>query len=212
MARSFSGDRAICVSPVTLATRVGPYPAGPAAPGDLPPSVDIRQASLFGAAWITSALKHLAESGAASVTAFETTGWRGTVETDVGNPMPDRFPSNAGDVFPLYHVLSDLGEWRGANIVRATSSDPLRVEALAIETPDGARHLLVACLVPESVNVTLSGLRDGMARIRMLDLGTGLQAMRDPDVFRVSGEPFEIKSGRASVTLGAYAVARIDAD
>ncbi|CAN5727759.1 hypothetical protein BH23CHL8_BH23CHL8_00580 [soil metagenome] len=27
MARSFSGDRAICVSPVTLATRNGPYPA-----------------------------------------------------------------------------------------------------------------------------------------------------------------------------------------
>ena len=31
MARSFSGDRAICVSPITLATRFGPYPAGPAA-------------------------------------------------------------------------------------------------------------------------------------------------------------------------------------
>ena len=109
----------------------------------------------------------------------------------------------------LFHRL---GEWRGANVVRATSSDPLRVEALAIEAPDGGRHVLVACLVPESINITLGGLRDGMARIRMLDLETGPQAMRDPEAFRASGEPIEIRTGRASVALGAYAVARIDAD
>ena len=210
MARSFPGDRAICVSPVTLATRFGPYPAGPPAAGDLPPSVDVRQASLFGAAWTTGALKYLAESGAASVTLFETTGWRGSVETDVGNPLPDRFPSKAEDVFPLYHVLSDLGEWRRGRVVDVRSSDPLRADALAIETPDGARHVLVACLAPESVNVTLSGLRDGMAHVRVLDLGTGLLAMRDPDAFRASGDPIEISGGRVRVTLGAYAVARVD--
>jgi D-apionolactonase len=210
MARSFSGDRAICVSPVTLATRFGPYPAGPAAPGDLPPSVDVRQASLFGAAWITGALKYLSESGTASVTLFETTGWQGIVETDAGNPMPELFPSRAKDVFPMYHVLSDLGEWRGGSVLGAASSDPIRVEALAVETPDGARHLLVACLVPDSVDVKLTGLPDGMARIRALDLRSGLTAMRDPAGFRASGDPVEIERGQLAVTLGPYSVVRVD--
>ena len=211
MARSFSGDRAICVSPVTLATRFGPYPAGPAVPGDLPPSVDVRQASLFGAAWTSGALKYLAEAGAASVTLFETTGWRGTVETDEGNPMPERFPSTAGDVFPLYHVLGDLGEWRDGMMLGATSSDPLRTEALALATPDGAWHLLVACLVPESVSVIVAGLPDGAARIRLLDLETARGAMRHPEAFRASSDPIQVRNGRVAVKLGAYSVARIDA-
>ncbi len=210
-ARSFSGDRAICVSPVTLATRFGPYPAGPAAPGDLPPSVDVRQASLFGAAWTTGALKYLAEAGAESTTVFETTGWRGVVETDVGNPVPELFPSTAGDVFPLYHVARDLGEWRDGIILGATSSDPLRTEALAVATPDGSWHVLVACLVPESVSVMVVGLRDGAARVRLLDIETGLGAMHDPEAFRASGDPIQVRNGRVAVMLGAYAVARIDA-
>lgn len=88
MARSFSADRAICVSPVTIATRFGPYPAGSASPGDLPPPVDVRQGSLLGAGWTAGSVKYLAESGAASVTYFETTGWRGIIETDAGPPMP----------------------------------------------------------------------------------------------------------------------------
>lgn len=211
MARSFSGDRAICVSPVTLATRFGPYPAGPAAPGDLPPSVDVRQASLFGAAWTAGALKYLAEAGAASVTVFETTGWRGTIETDAGNPDPERFPSTPGDAFPLYHVLRDLGGWSDGILLGARSSDPLRTEALALTMPDGRWHVLVACLVPESINVTVTGLPDGMAHVRMLDIDTALGAMRDPEAFRATGEPSQVRDGRLVVKLGAYAVARIDA-
>jgi hypothetical protein len=210
MARSFSGDRAICVSPVTLATRFGPYPAGPAAPGDLPPSVDVRQASLFGAAWTAGALKYLAEAGAASVTVFETTGWRGTVETDAGSPDPERFPSTPCDVFPLYHVLRDLGGWSDGMLLGATSSDPLRTEALALATPDGGWHVLVACLAPESVRVTLSGMPDGPARVRLLDIETVPEAVHHPDAFRASGATVEIRRGRLALTLGAYAVARID--
>jgi hypothetical protein len=211
MARSFSGDREISVGPVTLATRFGPYPAGPASPGDLPPSVDVRQASLFGAAWLTGALKYLTEAGAASVTVFETTGWRGTLETDRGNPMPDRFPSTAGDVFPLYHVLCDLGEWRDGLVLGALSSDPLRAAALAIQTPDGERHALIACLVPEPNKLSVAGLPGGIVRIRMLDVETAVAAMRNPEVFRTSSHEIPVTNGRVALDLGAYAVARIDA-
>ncbi len=210
MARSFSLDRAVCVSPVTLATRFGPYPAGPAAPGDLPPSVDVRQASLFAAAWMAGALKSLAEAGAASVTLFETTGWRGVTESDGGNPMPDLFPSSAGDVFPLYHVLADLVEWADGELLRADSSDPLRVEALVVATPDGRRHALIGCLVPASIQVMLQGLPDGPARVRVLDATTARQAIRDPDRFRASGDVILVSNGRITLQLGAYGVARID--
>ena len=210
MARSFSADRAICVSPVTLATRFGPYPAGPAAPGDLPPSVDVRQASLFAAAWTAGALKSLAEAGAASVTFYETTGWQGVTESDVGNPMPELFPSLAGDVFPLYHVLADLAEWTDGELLGADSSDPLRVEALVVATPDGRRHALVVCLAPASIEVVLRGLPDGPARVRILDARTAPKAMRDPDGFRASGDRIPVDDGQIKVRLGAYGVARID--
>ena len=60
MARTFRQGIAVCVSPVTIATRFGPYPAGPAAPGGLPAAVDVRQASLLGAAWTVGSIAALA--------------------------------------------------------------------------------------------------------------------------------------------------------
>jgi hypothetical protein len=210
MALSIAGNRAVSVSPVTLATRFGPYPGGPPAPGDLPPAVDVRQAALFAAAWTTGAVKSLAEAGPASITMFESTGWRGTIESDVGNPMPERFPSAAGEVFPLYHVLCDVGEWRDGVPIRATSSDSLRAEALVIETPNGRRHALVACLVPEPITVTVAGLPDGPARVRVLDAAAAPGAMREPDAFRRSGVTIAVVKGHLVLELGAYAVARID--
>jgi hypothetical protein len=155
-------------------------------------------------------LKHAAETGAASVTAFETTGWRGIIETDAGNEMPDRFPSRPGDVFPMYQALADFGEWRDGRVVAAPSTEPLRVEALAVETADGARHLLVASVAPEAVEVELTGLPDGPASLRRLDLTNGRDAMSDPAAFRAGGETATVSGGRLRLSLGAYAVARID--
>ena len=63
MARSFRDGIAVCVSPVTIATRFGPYPAGPATPGGLPAAVDVRQASLLGAAWTVGSIAALATVG-----------------------------------------------------------------------------------------------------------------------------------------------------
>jgi hypothetical protein len=212
MARAIGGDRAICVSPVTLATRFGPYPDGPAEPGGLPPAVDVRQASLLGAAWTAGALASLADAGASSVTLFETTGWRGAIETDAGNPMPDRFPSSPGDVFPLYHVLCDLGEWRDGVLIRAVSSDPQRAVSLVIGTPDGRRHALVANLTTDPVQVALTGLPNGPARLRLLDLAKAPAAIHDPDAFRDAGSQADVADGRMTLDLGPYAVARIDCE
>ena len=171
MARSIADGRAVCVSPVTLATRFGPYPGGPPAPVDLPAPVDVRQASLLGAAWTVGSLAELAASGADSVTYFETSGWRGIVERDGGSPDP-RFPSRPGDVLPMYHVFADLGAWRAATLVASGSSDPLQVTALFVATPDGRTHGLVASLVPGPTSVALTGLPNGPAHLRRLDLAS----------------------------------------
>jgi hypothetical protein len=93
-ARQFANGRPIVVSPVTLKMRFNPDASGPElppAPGQLPRQVDVRQMSLFGAGWTLASMKYLAESGCASVTYYETTGWRGVMETARGSALPDQF-------------------------------------------------------------------------------------------------------------------------
>ncbi len=72
-------------------------------PGELPPQVDVRQMSLFGACWTAGSFKYLAEAGTQSITFYETTGWRGVMETEAGSPLPELFRSLPGTVFPMYH-------------------------------------------------------------------------------------------------------------
>jgi D-apionolactonase len=210
MARSFPGERAVCVSPVTIATRFGPYPAGPAREGDLPPPVDRRQASLLGEAWTVGSIAALASAGAASVTYYETTGWRGVLETERGSPMPERFPSRPGQVFPVYHVLADVAEWRDGRVVPVHLGDPLRALALAVQDGSGL-HALVANVTPEAQRVRVSGLPAGAAHVRVLDDASAEHALDDPSAFRASsGAPLTVRDGRLWLALGPFAVARLD--
>lgn len=209
MTRSLVGRAGIVISPVTLATRFGPYPGGPSETGGVPDAVDPRQVSLLGAAWTLGSVKYLAESGAGAATYYETTGWRGIVETDQGSPMADRFPSRPGVAFPMYHVFADLAEWRDGDLVSATSSDPLAAEALAIRRGDRLL-LLVANLSPDEQAVTIDGLDSVAGTIRVLDEGSAMRAMLEPAAFRSSIEPIEASGSRLELDLQPYAVARIE--
>lgn len=158
-ARSFSGDRPLVVSPITLKARWNPYAAAPEsepAPDTLPPQVDPRQASLFGAAWTLGSVKYLAESGAASLTYYETTGWRGVLERESGSPLPELFPSSPGEPFPLYTVFAQLAERKSAELVECASSEPLRVIGLALRDASGT-HVLVANLTPRAQRAAVDG-------------------------------------------------------
>ena len=102
--RRYFPGKPLVISPVTLRPRFNPNATGPepvVPPGELPPKVDPRQLSLFAAAWTLAMIKALAEAGADSVTFYETTGWRGVMETAAGSPLPEKFPSIPGAVFPL---------------------------------------------------------------------------------------------------------------
>ena len=198
--------RRVVVGPVTLRPRLWPF--GSLGSGELPYQVDPRQCSLFAAAWTVASLKHLAGAGAASVTYFETTGWRGVMETEAGSPWPDLFPSRPGQVFPLYHVLADVADWKDAPLVEAKSSAPLAVEALALR--DGGLHVLVANLTPETQRCRIAGL-PGRVSVRTLDETTAVAAGERPEEFRSQAEQVEARDGAVELELRPYAVVRLDA-
>jgi D-apionolactonase len=196
----------VVVGPVTLRPRLWPF--GSFGSGELPYQVDPRQCSLFGAAWTAASLKHLAEAGAAAVTYFETTGWRGVMETEAGSPRPDLFPSRPGQVFPLFHVLADAADWKDARLYEARSSAPLAVEALALR--DGGLHMLVANLTPETQRCTVAPLPDRVS-IRVLDDTTAVAAGERPEEFRSRTEQVAARDGAVELELRPYAVVRLDA-
>ncbi len=212
-ARQFCGNLPIAVTPITLRKRVNPYATGPASPvppGELPPQVDVRQMSLFGAGWTLGSLKYLAESGVDSVTYYETTGWLGVMERKNGCPLPDQFPSQPGMAFPLFHVLADAGEFSEADVLLALSSHPLAFDGLALRKNDILRVML-ANLTEQLRDILLRGLPPE-AVVRTLDEGSFEHATKnDPIAFHeVPGELWLTRDGTLSLRLRPYSYVRID--
>jgi hypothetical protein len=200
-AHALAAGRPVVVSPVTLRRRFNPHAGGEEAepePGRLPDTVDPRQPSLLGAAWTVGSLKHLAESGAASITYFETAGWKGVVEREAGTPLPQAFASKPGRVFPLHRVLAWAGEWKGAELLACASTTPLRVVGIAVER-DGRRSLLAANLQADPVSVRLEGLPARLTLRRLNDETA-------PDW----SEPLALE-GVSTLELGPYETVRVDA-
>jgi D-apionolactonase len=213
-ALKMTNGRPVIVSPVTLKPRFNPNATGPAetpGPGELPEEVDPRQMSLFGAGWTLGSLKSLSEGGARSLTFYETTGWRGIMETSAGSPLQDRFASIPGAVFPLYHVLADFQEYQRGDIIRVVSSDPLKVEGLALRK-GGRWALLVANLTREESQVELAIRAAGRPlQVRILDEDSIEAAVTSPESFRAfPGETVDTDGKKLSMVLKPYAYARLE--
>ena len=211
-ASAFAGERPIIISPVTLKRRYNPHAIvaeTEKAPGELPDAVDPRQMSLFGAAWTTGSIKYLAESGAASLTYYETSGWSGLMERETGSALPDLFPSTPGAVFPLYHVFADVAEWKNGSIVACSSSQPLIVTALAVES-EGRRYLLVVNFTHKQQRAIIGPLAVDKVSLRSLDARSVQEAMLEPESFRQRREQAEVSGGELALDLAPYATVRID--
>lgn len=210
-ARRLCGQLPLAISPITLRPRFNPNATGPEGelgPGDLPRPVDVRQMSLFGAGWTALSLKYIAESGAiSSVTYYETTGWRGVMERETGSPIPDKFRSLPGGVFPLYHILADVGEFAVGEVIPTVSSHPLEVNCLALHQ-EGRTRLLVANLSGETKLVRLKGFRETF-RVRYLDESNVETAMHCPEAYRTQAGQYFFSS-KNELTLWPYAIARLD--
>jgi D-apionolactonase len=196
--RQIAGVKPLAITPVTLRPRFNPNATGsdPApAPGELPYQVDPRQSTPFCAAWTVGSLKQLSQDGVASVTYFETTGNRGLMADAPGDP------AGALAVFPVYHVFAAVGDFAGGMVVPTTSSNPLAVEALALQ--DGPRHrVLLANLTAHPQQVRLEDERfGGTGQVRSLNL----LGERDEAV-----QPLAPHGGAVSLTLPPHAIARVD--
>lgn len=209
--RKYFPGKPIVVSPVTLKPRFNPVATGPepsVSQGELPSQVDPRQMSLFGAVWTLAMIKALAEGGVESMTLFETTGWRGVMETAAGSLLPEKFPSMPDAVFPLYHVLADIGEFAGGAVSLTTSSEPRAVQSLML-VHEQRRRLLLANLQPCPTQVELTGIERPFF-LRRLNADTAERAMREPKAFRNSGETVPVVKSGFSILLAPYELVTLD--
>ena len=205
-------SKPVVISPFTLR---GPFHPGPfpvyVTKNDLPPEVDPRQMSLLGAAWTLASLARLVITGNVhSVTCFETTGWRGVMESESGSPLPEKFPSIPGAVFPVYHVLADIGEFPARQVYATHSTHPGLVEGMTLFDTRGRRRILVANLSDEPQDVKI---KTGTCRalIRYLDETNAEHAMRNPEAFRgETGSSAESIAGKIELKLLPCGMARLD--
>jgi D-apionolactonase len=152
-ARTMAEHLPLVVSPLTLRQRFNPVATGAAArtPGGLPAAVDPRQRENFAAAWLLGSIAALAAEGVESVTCFETSGWRGVMERAGGSPLPDRFPSRPGELFPVYRVLSALAGGRAVAALPPSGGNALA--ALALFAAGRQPEVLIANLSPATRRV-----------------------------------------------------------
>jgi len=201
----------VVVSPVTLKPRfnaVATDDDSPFAPEQLPPAVDPRQPSLFAAAWTLGSIAALSGTDHVhSLTYYETTGWRGVIETERGSPLPAKFPSLPGSVFPIFHVLALLAGFN--RFAPVTTSTPNDLAAIAL-FGEARRRILLANLSGDRRPLRIR-INAGSLRLWTLDETNTEQAVRDPERFmKRPPESMRCQDNAVDLVLKAYAIACIE--
>ncbi len=192
--RQFAGDRPLVIGPITLAPQLlngVDQPGGPPQGGPLPTYVDKRQVESFTAVWTLGSLKYLADAGTHSATYYETVGWNGIMDADDVSSRPDAFPSSPGELFPVYQLMREVGEFKGGSVRQVVTSNNLAAVGLALEKP-GRIRVLVGNLTGEAQTVILRGLSG------------------KPVAIQVLGATEHHTTPELSISLPPYGIARID--
>ncbi|MDQ3225302.1 MAG: hypothetical protein M3Q50_01545, partial [Chloroflexota bacterium] len=174
-----------------------------------PAAVDYRQPSLFAAGWLTGSLNALGNAGVDALTYFQTTGWRGIIERRDHQLRVPGFHSWPGMVFPIYHVLADIGEFRDGEMLPIALDDGLRVQALALRKGDRVRVIL-ANMGEDPVTVSLEIPSAGEGRMRRLDDQSMQLAATEPATFRAMSQPVAARDGIFSVDLPPFGLVTLD--
>ncbi|MFO7671026.1 MAG: hypothetical protein R6W31_15320, partial [Bacteroidales bacterium] len=130
----------VFVSPVTLKQRfnvVATAREPESGAGSLPSSVDVRQMSVFAAAWTLGSLKFLSQSGAGLVTYYETTGWKGLIQ---------------GDIFPVCTALREIAGT--TKVIHSSSSHPLLFDGLMVKSEHETK-LFLFNFSPENLEIRI---------------------------------------------------------
>ena len=200
-------DRQLLVSPITLRPRFNPNATSPGEePKDqLPCTVDPRQRTLFGAAWSLGTLSRLLPlDRIESLTFYETTGWRGVMETEAGSLNPALFGSAPGEIFPMYYVFEALA---GANqLLPIVNSDLQLVAAVACRKESGHSTCLLANLMRLPLTVELE---IPVPELRLLTIDEiNLSDAREGRI--LTHNQLALDSSRAQIRLSPYALAKLD--
>lgn len=166
-AHRFAGEKGIFISPVNIQRRFNAnktFIEIPYSGLEIPPRVDSRLMSLFGACWTAISLKYLCESGSESITYYETVGEAGIFQGELDSKWPKQFPAVKGMIFPVFHVFRFLLGNKDLKLIKSKSSRPLMIDCLALTDGKKVRIILV--------NFT------GSARILQLECCSGLFRIR----------------------------------
>ena len=126
-ARSFAPEAALAVGPITFHHRTDVFAAGKAGKGAIV-APDPRQRSDMGAAWTLGSIKFLAEAGATSATYYQASGPFGLMD--------------GPELFPAYHVLADVGEFAGGEVMATETTESRWLAALTVRKAGRLRVLL----------------------------------------------------------------------
>lgn len=207
-ARQFAGESPVHVSPVTLKMRRNPNATGPQPapdPQTLPASVDTRQMSLFGAGWTVGSLRNLIQSGATSLTYYETVGRKGIMQGDHDPVSPRLYPATQGMVYPMYFVFRFLLSEPVLNLLKTECSHPWKIEGITFRTAKGMQAI-VANLQPKAGSVQLP--EGAFSSVKILDESNFAQATSEPEIFLQTG----YQACEESLQLPPYALAFLRAD
>ena len=113
-------------------------------------------------------------------------------------------------VFPVYHVFADLADFKEGELITCSSSDPLRIQALALRTA-GILHLLIANFTAEPQECVVAPIRGSQVLMRILDVNCAPLALAHPEEFRSKAKlRTEVCDSTLDLTLQPYSTVRID--
>ena len=176
---------------------------------------DPRQRGLLAATYAAGVLKHVAETGALAATLFEPIGAAGLIYRPANYPQPEYDEAYAGgagvpQVFPVYRVVAEACGLRGGPVRQVDSTDYLRAEALAVETPEGLK-VIAFNKTRYDQEVVLSGLPTAAteATVAVLDASTVHAARQAPGCrpADLARRHVRVENGKLGLMLGPCAVA-----
>jgi D-apionolactonase len=145
-ARKFFDRQGIWVSPVNLRRRFNANVENYESTYNdtsLPPQVDTRILSLFGASWTAISIKYLSESGATGITYLETAGERGIIQGDLPSGWPIHFRSVAGMIFPVAIIIKFILKDKSFRVAKSTSSQPLKADCFVLSDGKTSKIIVV---------------------------------------------------------------------
>ncbi|MEL6192391.1 MAG: hypothetical protein AAFR66_10085 [Bacteroidota bacterium] len=153
--REFAAGEDVHVGPISLKMRWNPDATGEMKPieGELPYNVDLRQMSMFGAAWTLGMINQLIKAKADRATFFETVGLRGLMQAEHPS-YPDLFPAKSAQLYPVFWIFQQILPNKAATFRVVEASESLSFTGLAFENGQN-KTILLASFSREEMEIML---------------------------------------------------------